>query len=264
MQTIRPVDELPHVTWRSTGPLASFPIHAAGDYNIPGPESKIYNYVISSYTPTLATLSTSPPNYCDFRGLLAVGQESAPGFAKIPGTVDELRAISERLAGHHQTHLQGDLATCATVVDGMKKHSWIHMACHASQDHISPMRSAFYLHDGPLDIGSIGKHSLKHAGLAFLSACQTATGDEGLPEEAAHLASGMIVAGYSTVVATLWSIGDNKAPIVVDRFYQDIFTEGMPDSRRAAIALHKAVEHLRAKVGIKEFSVWAPYIHIGI
>lgn len=126
------------------------------------------------------------------------------------------------------------------------------------------MHSAFHLHDGPLDLNSISKKSLKHASLAFLSACQTATGDQNLPEEAVHLASGMIVAGYPTVIATLWSIFDTDAPIIADRFYGRVFIDGVPDSRLAARALHEAVNYLRDRVGERDFSKWAAYVHIGI
>lgn len=52
----------------------------------------------------------------------------------------------------------------------------------------------------------------KNAELAFLSACQTAVGDEKIPEESAHLAAGMMVVGFKGVVATMWSIGDADAP----------------------------------------------------
>ena len=45
-----------------------------------------------------------------------------------------------------------------------------------------------------------------NAELAFLSACQTAAGDEKTPEESAHLAAGMLAVGFKGVVATMWSI----------------------------------------------------------
>lgn len=252
------------MTWRTTGPLSSFPIHAAGCYDIPGSESKIYNYAVSSYTPTLTALLTPPPSIHDFRGILAVGLESAPGLPSLPGTRSELEAISRYFGHLNQTCLQSDSATRAAVLEGMQTHSWVHLACHALQDEKSPMQSAFHLYDGLLDINLIGRNSIKHAGLAFLSACQTAKGEKSLPEEAVHLASGMIVAGYPTVIATLWAIGDNEAPIVADRLYHDIFTDGIPDIRRAATALHQAVGNLRDKVGEKDFSKWAPYVHIGL
>jgi CHAT domain-containing protein len=40
--------------------------------------------------------------------------------------------------------------------------------------------------------------------LAFLSACETAKGDEKSPDEAMHLAATMIFAGFRGVIATMW------------------------------------------------------------
>ncbi|KAI0082963.1 hypothetical protein BDY19DRAFT_981531, partial [Irpex rosettiformis] len=53
---------------------------------------------------------------------------------------------------------------------------------------------------------------LPNADLAVLSACQTATGDEKLSEEAVHLAAGMLNIGYKSVIGTMWSISDYIAP----------------------------------------------------
>jgi hypothetical protein len=45
------------------------------------------------------------------------------------------------------------------------------------------------LHDGGLELSEIIKMKLVGADLAYLSACQTSTGDEKLSEEAVHLAA---------------------------------------------------------------------------
>ena len=61
------------------------------------------------------------------------------------------------------------------------------------------------------------KQSFTHTELAVVSACQTAKGDSELPEEAIHLAAGMMMASYGSVVATMWSIRDDDAPIIAKR-----------------------------------------------
>jgi CHAT domain-containing protein len=40
--------------------------------------------------------------------------------------------------------------------------------------------------------------------LAFLSACETAKGDNGTPDEAMHLAGVMLFAGFRSVIGTMW------------------------------------------------------------
>ena len=89
------------------------------------------------------------------------------------------------------------------VLEGMEEGSWVHLACHAVQ-HSSisslPTESAFCLHSRDLTLLKIMTKSFHNADFAFLSACQTATGDEALLEEAVHLAAGMLAAGYQSVI----------------------------------------------------------------
>ncbi|KAG6371176.1 hypothetical protein JVT61DRAFT_9798 [Boletus reticuloceps] len=98
-------------------------------------------------------------------------------------------------------------------------------------------------------------------GLAFLSACQTATGDEDLTDEAVHIAAGMLFAGYGGVVGTMWSISDRIAPVVPRDVYEYLFRNGTrPDYREAARALHEAIGDLRDN-GEVSFNEWVPFIH---
>ncbi|KDN43578.1 hypothetical protein RSAG8_05955, partial [Rhizoctonia solani AG-8 WAC10335] len=256
-----PVGNLPHITWCPTGALTFLPLHAAGDYD--HPQSRVFNYVISSYTPTLTALLESTPHSltCDSR-VLAIGQASTPGHSPLPGTTRELanvRCRVENKAGYSQ--LIDNQATA--VLDAMEQHDWVHLACHAHQNVNDPTESGFFLHDGTLDLAAINQRSFKGKGLAFLSACQTATGDGNLPDEAVHLASGMLMAGYSSVIATMWSVVDEDAPFVADIVYSELMVEGKVGNGEAGKALHNAVAGLRKRIGEEKFERWVPYIHIG-
>ena len=109
------------------------------------------------------------------------------------------------------------------------------------------------------------------ADLAFLSACQTSTGDEKLSEEAVHLAAGMLAAGYRGVVATMWSINDRYAPGVSEDFYANLIN-GAEDlnSENVACALHHATLKLRQRLADLKLDlessllVWVPYVHFGL
>ncbi|QRV93553.1 CHAT domain protein [Ceratobasidium sp. AG-Ba] len=239
-----PLAQLPHITWCLTGPLASLPLHAAGDYK--GTGLKLSDYAVSSYTPNLASL--------------LVPQAEPKNFSV--AELDNISALEGD--GMAITRLEGDRATASTVLDAMERHSWVHLACHASQDIKRPIASAFYLHDGPLDLATVTGRKLQNADLAFLSACQTATGDHQLPEEAVHLAAGMLMAGYRRVIATMWSINDNDAPRVAERFYAYMLDEEQPSANKAARAIHYATNCLRTDFGVQDITRWAPYIHIGL
>ncbi|CAE6506681.1 unnamed protein product [Rhizoctonia solani] len=255
---------LPHITWCPTGALSFLPLHAAGDYN--RPRSRVFDYVISSYTPTITALLTSTPSSvsCNTR-VLAIGQPKTPGHSPLPGTVKELAYLkSHTLDTVEHTQLVDDQATVAVVLDAMEQHDWVHLACHAHQNVQDPTKSGFFLNDDTLDLASINRRSFKGKGLAYLSACQTATGDERLPDEAVHLASGMLMAGYSSVIATMWSVVDEDAPFVADIVYGQLMKEGKLGNGETGRALHNAVADLRKRVGEEKFDRWVPYIHIGL
>lgn len=270
---------MPHIWWCPTGPLTSLPLHAAGIYAADNdsktPRISVLDYVVSSYVPSLTALHNifyrkmeRPP----FK-MLSVIQSNTPGQSELPATLDELEIIQKHTAsigfGNHLKVLQDKDATYQAVMDGMKDHSWVHLACHGEQDVHDPTNSGLYLHDRMLGLQDIIKNPLPNADFAFLSACQTATGDAEQPDEAIHLAAGMLLAGYNGVIASLWSIGDNDAAAVADNVYGFLFKEGKaPDSRMAARALHNAVRNLREKhtgrFGGTNFTAWLPYIHVGM
>jgi CHAT domain-containing protein len=160
-------------------------------------------------------------------------------------------------------------ATVAMVEEGMIKSAFVHFACHGVQDTHTPTESALLLAgSSKLTLERIIQLSLPQADLAFLSACQTATGDKKPQEESVHLAAGMLLAGYRGVVATMWAIMDNDAPQVAADVYEHLFRTSRPDPTRAAEALHLAVCNLRERTDSKgnktSFSHWVPFIHLGV
>ena len=160
--------------------------------------------------------------------------------------------------------LEGADATVERVIQGLSHCGWVHLACHGSQNRFDPTKSALMLEDGRLEIERITRSALPStAEFAFLSACQTASGDETLPEEAVHLAAGMLFVGYRSVIATMWSIRDKDAPVVADEVYRHLLSVEQPDSTQAARALHYAVARLRRESPEISFSSWVPFIHIG-
>ncbi|KAB5592541.1 Aromatic di-alanine and TPR containing protein [Ceratobasidium theobromae] len=259
-------EPFPHITWCATGALSFLPLHAAGNYDQPG--ENLFSYAISSFTPTISALlpSAFPSAHVTLHSrLLAIGQEATPRRGRLPGTRAELSAIE----GCSQPPLEcmrieGAKATRKSVLEAIERHDWIHLACHAHQDVHDPTESGFFLHDGLLSLATITQKSFKNKGLAFLSACQTATGDRKIADEAVHLASGMLMAGYPSVIGTMWSVKDADAPIIAKQVYGQLLKKGKMDYRDAARALHKAVAKLREKVGEGAFERWAPFIHIGI
>ncbi|KAK0214580.1 hypothetical protein IW262DRAFT_1466357 [Armillaria fumosa] len=229
----------PRLWWCTTGPLAFLPIHAAGDYRTNEPGTKMSDYVVSSYTPTLTILLDKLEKPRTFEGLLAISQPNTPGLLSLP--------VSEGRGGDagHSTPWHVDLQLSSHSVPRYAREGKIF------RQHLSP---------------SSLRQPVSDADFAYLSACQTATGDESLSEESVHLAAGMLMAGYQSVIATLWSIRDADAPLVADEVYSRLFEDGEPDSGKAAIALHHAVQSLRKRVEDEpdSFVRWVPFIHVGV
>ncbi|KAG8769656.1 hypothetical protein FRC12_004826, partial [Ceratobasidium sp. 428] len=185
----RPHDELPHVTWCATGALSFLPLHAAGLHD--GQSPNAFDLVVSSYTPTLSALLPRGDETVELtHSVLAVGQANTRGQPPLPMTIDELAIVKKHTKATVYSQLDGELATVEATLNAMEQHSWVHLACHGVQNRDNPSHSAFYLHNGCLTLEEIAKRQFKSKGLAFLSACQTATGDEGLPDKATHLAAG--------------------------------------------------------------------------
>ncbi|VDC07766.1 unnamed protein product [Peniophora sp. CBMAI 1063] len=266
-------DTMPHVTWCPSGALMQLPLHAAGIYDeTAGPRT--CNLVVSSYAPSLPALTRSLDSSArqgSTPRILVVTQPDTPGFPPLPGTTVEGLRLRELFDDSETppTALDGEHATTDAVKRVLGEYSWLHLACHGSQDLNDPLKSAFALYDGPLTLSDLMATTADNADLAFLSACQTAVGDEKISEESMHLAAGMLAVGFKGVVATMWSIRDDDAPLIVEEYYKNLLElRASATSRRgetgAAYALHEAAKRLREEVGEKEFLRWAPFVHFGI
>ena len=264
---------LSRIFWCPTGPFVFLPIHAAGIYDMQHsqPGHKVSDFVISSYVPTLSILElSSNPDMSpsgDLR-LLAVRQPPSDGQSRLPGVPTELehiKAVIGKSPSARTTLLESSVGTVEEVLALMKEADWVHFACHGIQGAESPTESGLCLADQRrLKLRDIIGVSRPRGGLAFLSACETATGDKGLSDEAIHIAAGMLFAGYGGVIGTMWSISDELAPDVARDVYQQLFRNGTrPDYREAARALHGAVGRLRDS-GRASFFKWLPFIHVGL
>ncbi|KAI0083837.1 CHAT domain-containing protein [Irpex rosettiformis] len=264
--------KLPHITWCPTGPLVFLPLHAAGVYSDSEcPSQTAMNVVVSSYTPTLeALLRPRPPttlpastNVDHYPRVLVVAQPDTPGHTRIPGAQKEADTVHSIF--DEASILSNDKGTVDAVLHGMQTHDWVHFACHGVQQPGNPLNCWFALYDDRLTLSRLMSQSFG-ADLAVLSACQTATGDESLPEEAVHLAAGMLTIGYRNVVGTLWSIYDRSAPILTKRFYE-IMSEQLAagdDPVQPAYALHGAIQAIQEEYGVQDFVRWVPFVHFGM
>ena len=264
----RPDTPWPRVWWCCTDSLTVLPIHAAGKYpalrtgrNHTG--DCLPDRVISSYTPTLTALIRNRQS-ADFRPVrhLTIGMPTTPGKSSLPAVRAEVEVIARHFPpndGNHQ--LIGSEASHDAVLSAIANHSWVHMACHASQER-DPDRSGFSLWDASLTIADLASQIDQVRDLAFLSACETATGSVQHLDESIHLGAAMQFLGYRHVIATMWTVADSPAPYVSDVVYTELARGGRPDPNRSAQALHNATREL-LQHDPSDPATWATYIHIG-
>ncbi|KAJ7833387.1 tetratricopeptide repeat-containing protein [Mycena leptocephala] len=264
----------PRLWWCPTGPFAFLPLHAAGVYRKEITDCTS-DYVVSSYAPTLTTLLDPPVDMATPFKLTAVIQPYTPGCGPLPGAQQELTKIGGRVPSQWLTPLVD--TTIDTALIHLRESSIVHFACHGTQDLEHPLDSGLILRDGRLKVSEIMRRPdgaldvKKSMSLAFLSACETAKGDQTIPDEAMHLAATLLFGGFHGVVATMWAMNDLDGPKIADTFYGYLFRNCdpnsnppvLPDLTQAAKALHLAVAKLREEPDVP-FRHWVPFVHYGL
>jgi CHAT domain-containing protein len=189
------------------------PVHAAGVFSAGEPES-LSDYVVSSYIPTLSALGKArkdwePSARTAISGLIVSESSPGRGYSRLPMVVWEMQTVRDCFtkAGALIVGDAEETPSVATVLSTLETTNVniLHMACHGVQ-RSSPLDSCFVLRDGDLKIQDLMGLNLRHAFLAFLSACQTAQGDEKQPDQAVHLAASMLFCGFRSVIATMWYV----------------------------------------------------------
>ncbi|MEV6829459.1 CHAT domain-containing protein [Amycolatopsis sp. NPDC051102] len=245
--------QLPRMWWCPTGPLALLPLHAAGD---------ALDRVVSSTLPTIGTLrrSRAAAGAGPVRALVVAQAEARGDLPALPNAEEEARRVRRHLPDGED--LAGPAATADAVLAALAGHTWAHLSCHGSQHPTDPTTSALHLADRPLTVAEIAARTFPGAHLAYLSACETSTGGTRLLDEALHLAGAFQVAGYRHVIATLWTVADDRAVEVAESVYTALLGQGTAAADEVARALHQAVRRLRALVPEAPM-LWAPFVHSG-
>ncbi|KAJ6466643.1 CHAT domain-containing protein [Mycena vulgaris] len=243
--------------WLPIGAFTGLPLHAS---------PPTYQF-IHSYTPTLGFLldannkklfSTAPKF-----GVVGATHTAPDGMHALPGVAREIKRIQAIIGEPRVQCLRGEHATVDAVKCLLDECSWVHLACHGTQDSKDPPKSCFLLYGGNLELDTILRMPLPNAQFAFLAACQTATGDSQLMNESFHLGGGFIAAGFRGAIGTLWAMNDEDGPLVAEIFYSHLFREGRePQASDAAEALQLAIHELKKRK--VSYERWIPFIHLGV
>jgi CHAT domain-containing protein len=255
-------------------------VHAAGIFNAKGAtinDCSFSDFCLTTYIPTLDALLRSQTATRDLEeklGLtkwLAASAPDPPSYPTLPSAREDLERIYSVISAPGNSEIAASISlqlepnASATIIrENLIDASILHLACHAVQNDKDPLQSGFVLQDRTLHISELMSLELPRARLAFLSACETAQGDRQQPDQAIHLAASMLYAGFKSVIATMWSMGDVDGPVVAETVYTELLKSaknGVIDLEVVPYALDLAVRKLRTS-GLPP-SRWATYIHMG-
>ena len=271
----------PRVWWIPTGVLSLFPLHAAGD---PKSGQGVLQYVVSSYSPSLKALAQA--RLVDARRkqdwgdeiqnqltntALVVSMDETPNMSILPQSHAEVSAVQSLFRNAEILSRPCRM----NVLEALKKrHSVVHFTCHGETIYENPFDSRLLLSDWeetPFTVADLLRQDLRGSQLAFLSICFAANaGVENEQDESIHLASAFQVAGFSSVVGSLWYVTEEAALQVAQDFYEYFQKRGGFDVRHAARALHQAILRLQdtTKDEVNERKgdpvIWTPFVHFGI
>jgi tetratricopeptide (TPR) repeat protein len=266
----------PRVWWIPVGMMAMLPVHAAGHHrrsSTPVGRPTAMDRVVSSYTPTLRALEFARQRdsaVAVTAPALVVAMPTTPGLDQpLHHAAREAELVAAHLPGATLLLEAADSAvppTKSAVLARLSGSAIAHFACHGTDQPDDPSRSRLLLRDhetDPLTVGDLAPIRLDRARLAYLSACRTALSTATqLVDEAIHLSTAFLLAGYPHVVGTLWEIDDALAVSIADDFYAVLITGETIDTSRTAHALHSAVRTARDRLP-RTPSLWAGHIHTG-
>ncbi|KAK7021242.1 CHAT domain-containing protein [Favolaschia claudopus] len=249
------VERHSRIWWCPTSYLCGLPLHAAGSYSKSNPQPGLPDLFVSSYTPTLSALLRARNTVSEVLPRILIVGQAQPDLPAVEEEIQELQKL-----GPFFHTLGGKDVNRETLVSALEQYPWVHFACHAKQDP-SPFQSSFQLNDGQMTLLDLLRSRRPNAQLAFLSACNTATGDWKTPDETLHLSAALQFSGFQSVVGTLWPMADCDGPEVAREFYRHLFKSERPSSRDSAVALSVATKHLRRQ-GVP-LDRWINFVHMG-
>lgn len=201
-----------------------------------------------SRTLSASLLTSLPSPVADGRPLVvAVPDEAAPGIA------DEGEDVAATLSG--ATVLRGHDATAQRFAAAAAGAPLLHVACHSTLSHESPLSARLRLADRWLTVRDLYTLNLPGS-VVVLTGCATAQGHASAGDEAFGLVRGFFGAGASAVVASLWPVHD----ATTRRFVSDMYAAWRGGS--ALSAALAAAQRGMIRAGAHP-AKWAPFIHFG-
>jgi CHAT domain len=263
--------KLPIVKWIACGVFSQLPIHAAGIYQGVSTDY-LDQYAVSSYLSsirgsvtmrqrkplipyyqnsnrefTLFGMSTSPTVPEGKLADLAVGEEKARIFASL---------------GDSFTNNTIDNCNLGMARNMMHWARIIHFTCHGLPHPTDPSKSRLVLlrdDKEPCTVARIRDMEIPNALLLFLSACHSAIDPRAREtDEISHLAKAFLLAGFPTVIGTLWQAYQASALDIAAEFYAYVAKEWKADQDEPEPGIFPQALHCAVCEWRDNGNVWKP------
>ncbi|MDG4861310.1 CHAT domain-containing protein [Streptomyces sp. T-3] len=219
------------------GPLSILPLHAAWTME-EGSRRYALDRMRFSYAPNARALLAARARLTARPG----GQSSESAFVVADPSLPSSKGEAEVVSGFFPAARIRSTADvqAADALREAAQHDVAHFACHGRADLQHPLNSCLALAPGnALTLDKILQATLSTR-LAVLSACQTALPGAALPDEVVGLPGGLLQAGCSGVVGSLWSVPDNATAELMRHFYRNWRSERQ-EPHRALVSAQQAV-----------------------
>lgn len=151
-------------------------------------------------------------------------------------------------------------ATLAKLENEGLVSSVIHLSCHGTFELKNPLASGIELADGPVTVLEWMGLGLE-ADLITLSACQTGISDVEAGDELIGLTRGLIYAGASSALVTLWSVDARTTRDLMLDFYRKGWSTNQHKRMGKAYAIREAMLELQSRHPDPYY--WAPFVLVG-
>jgi len=185
-----------------------------------------------------------------------------PGESPLSGVTEEAEGITQSLRDSSPVEIL-EMPSAEHVLQVLPRYSIAHFACHGVSQ-INPADSHLLLlkeHTEQVDklrVKDIASLKLPGARLAYLSACSTAENKSPqLVDEVTHIASSFHIAGFASVIGTLWPSQDQACQQMAVDFYS-----ALSETDDVAVSYRTAIMRLM-KQKPSQPMYWAPFIHFG-
>ncbi|KAH7153491.1 CHAT domain-containing protein [Dactylonectria macrodidyma] len=240
------LDSWPRIWWIPTGPLAKFPIHAAGDYSSGNYSDTVLDLVISSYSSSVKALVQSQQSR--LRMVRKPENVVLIGMRELQFTGEEINKL-ERICGSMKLQVRKPNHLKKDVLDALKGSDIFHFAGHGQTNPLNPSESSLILSDEGLTVTNLFEINLHNHKpfLAYLSACGTGqVKHDTLIDEGIHLIAACQLAGFRHVVGTLWEVNDRTcvdATVISYTWMKD----GHMNDESVSLGVHHASRTLRTQ-----------------